>query len=189
MKPVHVNSADLTARIKEIRSVVTETKQVFIAPKRDFERAIEQDTMYLVALGEYIDQAQKKLAVLDSGSQKFEASKLRVELYEAIGKYQANNQLVVDKETHFNNVFLPMYDKELEESAKNFRAILEQSKDILIMESEGELAPEFASKTALLSSLKNELGKYEENSALHEDPEYKNFVYKTLKRIVNSFGN
>lgn len=45
---------------------------------------------------------------------------MNVELLDAIGKYQANENLLKEKKLHYDNVFLPRYHKELEESKREF---------------------------------------------------------------------
>jgi hypothetical protein len=155
---------------------VKENKQNFIAPKARMKQSIENDAQYLVALGHFISHAQKEMEKMHKLGKNYEASKIQIEIFDAIGKYQANEGLVNDKATHFEKVFLPMYEKELEESEKNFEGMLQQCKEALLNMKDVE--------NKIVGFIQKEVDKYE-TSADKEDAELKNYTYKILKRLWN----
>jgi hypothetical protein len=155
---------------------VKENKQLFLAPKARMKQSIENDAQYLVALGHFISHAQKEMEKMHKLGKNYEASKIQIEIFDAIGKYQANEGLVNDKATHFEMVFLPMYEKELEESGKNFDGMLQQCKEALLNMKDVE--------NKIVGFIEKEVGKYE-TSADKEDVEFKNYTYKLLKRLWN----
>jgi len=155
---------------------VKENKQLFLAPKARMKESIENDAQYLVALGHFISHAQKEMEKMHKLGKNYEASKIQIEIFDAIGKYQANEGLVNDKATHFEKVFLPMYEKELEESGKNFDGMLQQCKEALLNMKGVE--------NKIVGFIQKEVDKYE-TSADKEDVELKNYTYKILKRLWN----
>jgi len=155
---------------------VKENKQLFLAPKARMKQSIENDAQYLVALGHFISNAQKEMEKLHKLGKNYEASKIQIEIFDAIGKYQANEGLVNDKATHFEKVFLPMYEKELEESGKNFNGMLQQCKEALLNMKDVD--------NKIVGFIQKEVDKYE-TSAEKENEELKNYTYKILKRLWN----
>ena len=155
---------------------VKENKQLFLAPKARMKQSIENDAQYLVALGHFISHAQKEMEKMHKLGKNYEASKIQIEIFDAIGKYQANEGLVNDKATHFEKVFLPMYEKELEESGKNFDGMLQQCKEALLNMKGVE--------NKIVGFIEKEVEKYE-TSADKEDVEFRNYTYKILKRLWN----
>ena len=155
---------------------VKENKQSFIAPKARMKQSIENDAQYLVALGHFISNAQKEMEKMSKLGKNYEASKIQIEIFDAIGKYQANEGLVNDKATHFEKVFIPMYEKELEESGKNFDGMLQQCKEALLNMKGVD--------NKIVGFIQKEVDKYE-TSAEKENEELKNYTYKILKRLWN----
>ena len=155
---------------------VKENKQTFIAPKARMQQSIENDAQYLVALGHFISNAQKEMEKMHKIGKNYEASKIQIEIFDAIGKYQANENLVNDKATHYEKVFLPMYEKELEESGKNFDGMLQQCKEALLNMKGVD--------NKIVGFIQKEVDKYE-TSAEKENEELKNYTYKILKRLWN----
>lgn len=155
---------------------VKENKQLFLAPKARMKQSIENDAQYLVALGHFISHAQKEMEKMHKLGKNYEASKIQIEIFDAIGKYQANEGLVNDKATHFEKVFLPMYEKELEESGKNFDGMIQQCKEALLNMKGVE--------NKIVGFIQKEVDKYE-TSADKEEAEFKNYTYKILKRLWN----
>lgn len=155
---------------------VKENKKSFIAPKAKMKQSIENDAQYLVALGHFIANAQKEVEKMHKLGKNYEASKIHIEIFDAIGKYQANEGLVNDKATHYEMVFLPMYEKELEESRQNFEGMIQQCKEALLNMKGVD--------NKIVGFIEKEVNKYE-TSADKEDEEFKNYTYKILKRLWN----
>jgi hypothetical protein len=155
---------------------VKEHKAMFLAPKARMKQSIENDAQYLVALGQFISHAQKEVEKMQKLGKNYEASKIQVEIFDAIGKYQSNEGLVNDKATHYEKVFLPMYEKEMEESGKNFQGMLQQCKEALLNMKGVE--------NKIVGFIEKEVNKFEA-SPDKEDLEFQNYTYKLLKRLWN----
>jgi len=164
--------------LNDLIDAVTNQKRTFIAPKQKMKEGIENDAKYLMALGGFIQEGEKKMNELMSKKSFFEASALNVQIMEAIGKYQANEGLVKDKQMHYEKVFLPMYEKEMAESKEKFDEMYSNAKAIIESEptnDDGKKIKEYLTK---------EIGEYE-SSDVKENEEYKNYMYKIFKRLVN----
>lgn len=164
--------------INEVIEKVKEAKRSFIAPKKRMKESIENDAQYLMALSDFINAAQKKVEFYRKQGAIYEASKIQVEIFDAIGKFQSNQGLVNDKSLHYEKVFLPRYEKELEESSANFDGMLNQCKELLSNMKGVE--------NKIVGFIEKEVSEYEASS-ITGDEEYKNHIYKILKRLFNKF--
>lgn len=164
--------------LDDLINAVTHQKRTFIAPKQKMKDAIENDAKYLMALGGFIQEGEKKMNELMSKKNFFEASALNVQIMEAIGKYQANEGLVKDKQMHYEKVFLPMYEKEMAESTEKFDEMYSNAKAIT------ESEPTNDESKKIKEYLNKEVGEYE-SSDVKDNEEYKNYMYKIFKRLVN----
>jgi hypothetical protein len=170
-------------QIQEVIKTVQNQKREFIAPKRKMQMSIDNDTMYLVALSKFIEDAQGKLKEYVKSNKNYEASKIQLEIYEAVGKLQANQGLVNDKSLHYEKVWLPMYEKELEESKANFPGILNQCKEAISnLSDESKIEKESVKK--IIAYISNEVNEFEK-SINKKDEEFRNYTYKMLKRLFN----
>jgi len=159
---------------------IKESKASFIPPKARMKQSIDNDAKYLVALGQFIQLAQKEMEKLNKAGKLYEASKIQIEIFDAVGKYQANEGLVNDKSTHYEKVFLPMYEKELEESKASFDNMYNQCKELLsnMPSSEDE------ELSRMIGFIKKEVSNYD-SSDMKKDEEYRNYMYKIFKRLYN----
>lgn len=161
---------------------IKENKSSFIPPKAKMKQSVENDAKYLVALGQFIQHAQKEMERLNKAGKMYEASKIQIEIFDAIGKYQANEGLVNDKSTHYEKVFLPMYEKELEESRASFEGMYNQCKELL----SNMTSSEDEEISRMIGFIKKEVGNYDSAlSDLKKDEEYQNYMYKIFKRLYN----
>jgi hypothetical protein len=165
-------------QLKDFIQAVAIPKKTFIPPKQKMQESIENDARYLMALGGFIQEAQKDLKKLASQNKLMEAHRLQVEIFEAIGKYQSNEGLVQDKQTHYEKVFLPMYEKEMAESKEKFDEVY--SKVMAIIESE----PKNDEAKKIKEYLVKETNEYN-SSDMKDNEEYRNYMYKIFKRLVN----
>ena len=156
---------------------VKQAKKAFIPPKKKMRDSIENDAQYLNALGNFIREANMEMQKMLQSKKNYQAAKIQVEILDAIGKYQANEGIVNDKSLHYEKVFLPRYEKELEESAKCFDETYTKSKGY--SHDNTAKSPE---KETLSGYLKKELAEYD-GSDIKDDEEYRNHVYKILKRL------
>lgn len=170
-------------QIQEVIKTVQNQKKEFIAPMKKMQMSIDNDTMYLVAISKFIEEAQLKMKEYADKNKNYEASKIQLEIYEAIGKLQANQGLVNDKSLHYEKVWLPMYQKELEESKANFEGMLNQCKEAISnLSDESKIEKESVKK--LVGFLSNEVNEFEK-SPIKKDEEFQNHTYKILKRLFN----
>lgn len=163
--------------LNEVIDNVTKTKAVFIAPKALMQKSIENDAQYLIALGDFIHRAQHEREALVKKGRLFEASELQVKILEAVGKYQSNEGIVNEKKLHYDNVFLPMYEKQLEECKENFTSMLNQCKELVSNMEDSD--------DKIIGYIKKEVKVYEDYP--EKELEFENHTYKILKRLYNKF--
>lgn len=168
-------------QLEQLIENVKTSKKAFIPPKKKMKDSIENDAQYLNALGNFIREAQGEMEKMMKSNRKYEAFKIQVEIFDAIGKFQSNEGLVNDKALHYEKVFLPRYEKELEESKEKFAEVYDKS--VSLVADKTLKSPE---KDAILGYLKKEVDEY--NSAdIKQDEEYQNHVYKILKRLNSKY--
>jgi hypothetical protein len=168
---------DFTELIDEVKK----RKRNFIPPKERMKDSLENDARYLASLGSFIQEAQKKLEEYIAKKNMFEASRLQVEIMDAIAKFQANEGLVNDKAIHFEKVFLPLYEQELAESKEKFDEMYEKAK--VIIERDIKYVDD---QERIRAYMKKEFNEYLD-SDLKDDYEFKNYVYKIFKRLISKF--
>jgi hypothetical protein len=163
--------------LNEVIDNVTKTKAVFIAPKALMQKSIENDAQYLIALGDFIHRGQHEREAMVKKGRLFEASELQVKILDAVGKYQSNEGIVNEKKLHYDNVFLPMYEKQLEESKENFTSMLNQCKELVSNMEDSD--------DKIIGYIKKEVKVYEDYP--EKEMEFENHTYKILKRLYNKF--
>lgn len=169
--------------LKQVVKDVQNTKSVFLKPKGLMEKSIENDAQYLLALGEYIQNAQKEIMKLRSQNKNYEASKIQVDVLEAVGKYQANEGIVNEKQTHYEKVFLPMYEAQLTESNEKFSELYEECKKVISENADKEDNSDEVKR--LLGFISKEVKVYEDYPEKEE--EFQNHTYKIFKRLMSNF--
>jgi len=168
-------------KIEQLIETVKTSKKGFIPPKKKMKDSIENDAQYLATLGNFIREAQTEMDKMLRLNKKYEAFKIQVEIFDAIGKFQSNEGLVNDKALHYEKVFLPRYEKELEESSEKFDEIY--NKSVEITKDKSLKSPE---KDTIVGYIKKEVEEYN-NADIKSDEEYKNHVYKILKRLISKY--
>ena len=103
-------------------------------PKRDFPTMIAHDKLYIDALSQELEHRVIKLEIMSEKCQLVPKTKQGVidnidlltdfsigqrEMYEIKGKLNTIKALVLDKENHYQGVFLPQYQLELNNSNKH----------------------------------------------------------------------
>lgn len=164
--------------LKNLIAAVSTQKKTFIPPKQRMQESIENDAKYLMALGAFIQEGEKQMKEYLSKNEMFQAASLNVQIMEAIGKYQANEGLVLDKQTHYDKVFLPMYEKEMAESKEKFDEMYSKAQAIVDSEPKNDDAKK------IQEYLAKEVSEFN-NSDFKNDEEYRNYMYKIFKRLVN----
>lgn len=165
-------------QVKELVQRIQEVKKTFIPPKKKMEESIENDTRYLMALSNFIHAADKMVKRYESNGDQYNSYKTQIEIFDAVGKLQANQGLVNDKMLHYEKVFLPMYEKDMKEMEENFESTIENCKNISAIDTNNE------DENKIINYIKSELKNYLE-SELVEDQEFKLHSYKILKRLNN----
>jgi hypothetical protein len=168
--------------IREVVSRLQEVKKTFIPPKRKMEESIENDTRYLMALGSFVKSAEKMMKRYEKSGDDYSANKIQLEIFDAIGKLQANQGLVNDKMLHYDKVFLPMYEKDMKECGENFDRVLSDCRLV------NETASATDEENKIVQYIKQELGNYEQ-SELKNDEEFILHTYKILKRLQNKLSD
>ena len=179
-KVVNMSNGKPNDNLDGLIGKIKESRATFIPPKAKMKQSIDNDAKYLVALGQFIQNAQKEMEKMNKAGKLYEASKIQIEIFDAIGKYQANEGLVNDKSTHYEKIFLPMYEKELEESRSGFESMFNQCKELLNNMSstkDDELIK-------MIGFIKKEVDNYN-SSDFKKDEEYQNYMYKIFKRLYN----
>lgn len=178
-KTKQVNTLEQNREILDqvANDVVDKHTKLFIKPMSIMQQSVDDDSQYLLALGEFISLGQRERELLLLRDKKFEAARLNVELLDAIGKYQANENLLKEKKIHYDNVFLPRYHKELEDSKENFAVTLEDCRKLL---SENE-----KSEDKYIGFIHKEVKFYDQYP--DKEREFDNHTYKILKRLLNTY--
>ena len=168
-------------QLEQLIDKVKTSKKAFIPPKKKMKDSIENDAQYLNALGNFIREAQEEMDKMMKADKKYQAFKIQVEIFDAIGKFQSNEGLVNDKSLHYEKVFLPRYEKELEESKEKFAEVY--AKSVELIKDKSLKSPE---KDSIIVYLKKEVDEYD-SSEIKADEEYENHVYKILKRLNSKY--
>jgi hypothetical protein len=168
--------------INQVIEDVTASKRVFLKPKGLMEKSIDNDAQYLLALGNFIQESQKQIQKHLQQGKQFEASKLQVELLDAIAKYQANENLLNEKKTHYDNVFLPMYENQLKESNEQFENTLKESIEAI----EKNESNKSEDVVKIIGYLKKEVKTYELYAEKEE--EFNAHTFRILKRLLSKLN-
>jgi len=168
--------------IREVISRLQEVKRTFIPPKRKMEESIENDTRYLMALSSFIQSAQKMMKRYEKAGDEYNMNKIQLEIFDAVGKLQANQGLVHDKMLHYEKIFLPMYEKDMKECGENFERVLS---DCRVLSTGSYFTDE---ENKIVQYIKQELDNYEK-SELKNDVEFILHTYKILKRLQNKLND
>lgn len=160
---------------------VKTSKKAFLPPKKKMKDSLENDAQYLNALGNFIREAQVEMENMMRANKKYQAFKIQVEIFDAVGKFQSNEGVVNDKALHYEKVFLPRYEKEMEESQEKFDEIYVKSTEII--NDKSLKSPEL---DTIVGYLKKETAEYF-GAEIKEDEEYRNHVYKILKRLNSKY--
>jgi hypothetical protein len=168
-----------------------------IMPKTDFEKVIEHDKLYFNTLKEALDFNIIKRDVLAKESEKVlknqteenimkniplltEWADTKLKILDLQGKLRVQQTLVDDKIMHFENVFLPQFEKESKEAKENLENALIKANQIV--EANEEYFEEICSK------LTYELTWWDKvPSERKTNEEYMVQIYKPLKRLISAW--
>lgn len=168
-----------------------------IMPKTDFEKIIEHDKLYYNTLNQALEFNIIKQDILGKKCERILANQTRESIIENInllcdwaetqvkvldmkGKVRIQQKLVEDKEIHFENVFMPQFNKELEEATKNYVETIKTAREL------SELNKEYFED--ITEKLIYELTWWDKtNAEQKKNEEYIIQIYKPLKRLINAY--
>ena len=168
-----------------------------IMPKTDFEKVIEHDKLYFNTLKEALDFNIIKRDILAKESEKVlknqteenitkniplltEWADTKLKILDLQGKLRVQQTLVDDKIMHFENVFLPQFEKESKEAKENLENALIKANQIV--EANEEYFEEINSK------LVYELTWWDKVSSERKtNEEFMVQIYKPLKRLISAW--
>ena len=187
---------------KTIQLSKTEQKEIEILakrilPKRDFEKVIEHDKLYYNTLNQALEFNVIKQDILGKKCQTILANQTRESIVDNIdlltdwsetqlkvldmkGKLRIQQVLIDDKVSHFENVFLPQFEKEAKEAKENLKATRDKAIDILASNEDyiGDIQ----------KKINYELGWWNKVSLENQkNEEYIVQIYKPLKRLVSAY--
>lgn len=170
-----------------------------IMPKTDFQKVIEHDKVYYNTMNQALEFNLVKQDVLGKECQKILKKQSRELIIEKIdtlvdwaetqvkvldlkGKLRIQQKLVEDKEMHFENIFLPQFEKEVKEAKKNIVATIKKAREFCKNNREGV--------ESIKSKLLFELSWWDKcSSDKQKNDEYILQVYKPLNRLLNAYDN
>ena len=186
-------------KLSKVKEKETEVLANRIMPKTDFLKVIEHDKLYYNTMNQALEFNMIKQDILANKCKPILANQTREKMIKHInvltewaavqvkvldlkGKLRIQHKLVEDKELHFENVFLPQFNKELEEAKENVDAILKQAREFLKNDRDGV--------ESIKDKINYELTWWDKCSKEQQkNEEYLVQIYKPLKRILNAHDN
>jgi len=177
----------------------TEVLAKRIMPKTDFLKVIEHDKLYYNTMNQALEFNLVKQDILGNKCKPILARQTREDIVKHIntltewaetqvkvldiqGKLRIQQKLIEDKEMHFENVFLPQFNKELEEAKENFDNTLKNAREFISNNREGV--------ESIKEKINYELTWWDKCSKEQQsNEEYIVQIYKPLKRLLNAYDN
>ena len=186
-----------TIKLSEKEQRETEILSKRIMPKTDFEKVIEHDKLYYNTLNQALEFNLVKQDILGKKCQMIIANQTKkliedninlltdwaetqLKVLDMQGKLRIQQKLIEDKETHFNNVFMPQFNKEAKEAKENSREIFDKVQSCIDAENE-----EFKD---IVHKMSYELAWWNKCSdEQQKNDEFLIQIYKPLKRLVSAY--
>ena len=183
----------LTDKEKKETEILSER----IMPKTDFLKVMEHDKLYYNTLNQALEFNVIKQDILGEKCQEIirkndrdliinnidklcDWAETQVKVLDMKGKSSIQRKLIDDKQTHYDNVFLPQFKRESKEALKNYKNTIKVAKDIT--KTKGK---EFAS---ICDKINFELSWWNKCSAeKQKNEEYIVQIYKPLKRLESAY--
>ena len=173
-----------------------------VMPKTDFKKVIEHDKLYWNTLNKVFEFSVIKADILSKTATQVIANKSREDLIKNIdllvdwaktelevldlkGKMKIQESLIEDKEIHFENVFMPQYNKETEQMKGDFEPTLKLSKERLSEIKKGKYdkrLDEFGRKINYELEWWKKVDSVDKNNE-----EFKLQIWKPLKRLLGAY--
>ena len=174
-----------------------------IMPKTDFEAVIEHDKLYWNTLNQHFEfmvikqdilgkkamkvlENQTKHTITDNIDILTQWSDSKVICLDLKAKLRIQEKLIEDKVAHFENVFLPQFNKEVKECKENWEDTYKRSKEV--MEMIGSIEDPDKRFVSLLQKIKFEHTWW--NKVSEKDKKNEEFlvqIYKPLKRLNSAY--
>ena len=169
-----------------------------ILPKTDFLKVIEHDKLYYNTLKEALDfniikrdiltketekvlKNQTEQIIIDNIPLLTEWAETKLKTLDLQGKLRVQQTLVDDKIMHFDNVFMPQFEKEVKDSKENFDKTITKANEIV------KLNEDFAKE--IIDKINYELVWWSKVDATNKkNEEYVLQIYKPLKRLVSKYN-
>lgn len=117
----------------QVKSQLTELSNIIHGEQRKYQRktdffsAIQHDLSFLNAL-EVLIVKQKRFLTATGGSVKkmnLAASKIQVEHFESLAKHAVQKALIADKFKHYEEIFVPNFDRKMKMAKKRWQKTIE----------------------------------------------------------------
>jgi hypothetical protein len=186
-------------KLSKVEEKETDVLANRIMPKTDFEKVIEHDKIYYNALNQAMEfnmirqdvllkrcqpilATQTKESIAKNINLLCDWAETQVKVLDLKGKLRIQAKLVEDKEMHFENVFLPQFNKEVEEAKANFDETLKQARKFVKTKREGV--------ESIKEKIQYELTWWDKcDKKQQENDEYIVQIYKPLKRLLTAYDN
>lgn len=184
-------------KLTEKEQKETEILSKRIMPKTDFQKVIEHDKLYYNTLNQALEFNLIKQEILGQTCHKLLANQTKesieaninlltdwaetqLKVLDMQGKLRVQQKLIEDKETHFQNVFMPQFVKESKEANENFKETYKRVKELVKTNGEGY--------EDILRKMVYELSWWEKcNKEQQANDEFLIQIYKPLKRLVSAY--
>tara|TARA_R110000765_G_scaffold115410_1_gene208335 strand:- start:177 stop:770 length:594 start_codon:yes stop_codon:yes gene_type:complete len=168
-----------------------------IMPKQDFEKVIQHDHVYGNSLNQLIEflvikqdilgakskailEAQTKDSIVKNIDTLVAWADTQVRLLDLTAKKRIQEKLIKDKETHFSEIFIPQWNKEVKETKENFDVTFAKAKELVKLNAKG-----YEEINGRLTFELEWYAKVEEKKKT--DTEVKLQLYKPLKRLLSAY--
>jgi hypothetical protein len=168
-----------------------------IMPKTDFQKIIEHDKTYYNILNQALEYNVVKQDIMSVKYKKIIKKQSKDEITKNIdllvdfaetslkildfqAKLRIQQKLVDDKEMHFENVFLPQFEKESKEAKENFLKVINRAK-VIVDENNNYFE-------SLINKINYEFAWWDKvDEKKKKNEEYVIQLYKPLKRILANY--
>tara|TARA_Y100001937_G_C7080902_1_gene312929 strand:+ start:264 stop:866 length:603 start_codon:yes stop_codon:yes gene_type:complete len=166
-------------------------------PKTDFLKVVEHDKLYYNTLNEALEYNIIKQDILGKKCQNILATQTKENISKNIsilseyaetklkvldfkGKLHIHRKLIDDKELHYENVFLPQFNKESKEAQENLSKTMQRAVECSLSKDE--------KMASIVSKISYELEWWSKCDAKQKkNEEYIVQVYKPLKRLLSAW--
>lgn len=184
-------------QLTEKQKKETEILSKRIMPKNDFIKVIEHDKVYYNALNQALEfniikqdilrikcekilNNQTKELITENIDMLCDWAETQVKIMDMQGKLRIQQTLIDDKQLHFDNVFMPQFNKELEDALPNYLNIIKEARELV------KTKKEYFED--MINKITYELTWWDKcSSEQQKNEEYIIQIYKPLKRLINAW--